>query len=156
MEGRLQRLLHGSGASRTAAFARRLPGWQRSWRPRGGQGRPQGAAVLRRARRRFLPGPAPRPPPFGRAPGDHPLLEDPDHGPSGIPVEQRAIQPGLRGDVLARYAKEWLLGVEDISDFVAEQRENAMAPYERLVTPREEVNSVPDPEVASRLGSSET
>ena len=27
----------------------------------------------------------------------------------------------------------------DISDFVAEQRANAVAPYDRLVTPREEV-----------------
>ena len=57
------------------------------------------------------------------------LQWDPDHGPSGNPVERRAIQLGLRGDVLARYAREWLLGVEDISDFVAEQRANAEAPY---------------------------
>jgi hypothetical protein len=67
------------------------------------------------------------------------LQWDPDHGPAGNPLERRAIQLGLRGDVLARYAKEWLLGVEDISDFVAEQRANAAAPYERLLTPREEV-----------------
>ena len=47
------------------------------------------------------------------------LQWDPDHGPSGNPVERRAIQLGLRGDVLARYAKEWLLEIEDISEFVA-------------------------------------
>jgi hypothetical protein len=35
--------------------------------------------------------------------------------------------------------------------FVAEQREDAKAPYERLVTPREEVYPVVDPEVASKL-----
>ena len=80
------------------------------------------------------------------------LQWDPDHGPAGSPLERRAIQLGLRGDVLARYAREWLLGVEDISEFVAEQRANAAAPYERLVTPREDVYPVADPEVAARLG----
>ncbi|WP_165248068.1 DUF4291 domain-containing protein [Paludisphaera soli] len=80
------------------------------------------------------------------------LQWDPDHGPAGNPLERRAIQLGLRGDVLARYAREWLLGVEVISDFVAEQRENAKAPYERLVTPREEVYPVADPLVVNRLG----
>lgn len=84
------------------------------------------------------------------------LQWDPDHGPSGGPVERRAIQLGLRGDVLARYAKEWLLGVEDISDFVAEQRPNARAPSEGLVLPREEVYPVADPEAAGRLGVAST
>ncbi len=80
------------------------------------------------------------------------LQWDPDHGPSGNPVERRAIQLGLRGDILAMYAKEWLLGIENISDFVAGQRANARAPYNRLVTPREEVYPVADPEVAARIG----
>jgi hypothetical protein len=80
------------------------------------------------------------------------LQWDPDHGPSGSPVERRAIQLGLRGEVLARYAWEWLLGIEDVSGFVADQRANATAPYERLVTPREEVYPVAEPEVAARLG----
>ncbi len=82
------------------------------------------------------------------------LQWDPDHGPSGDHLERRAIQLGLRGDVLAKYAREWLLGFEDISEFVAEQRVNATAPYDRLVTPREEVYPVAGPEVARRLGVS--
>lgn len=82
------------------------------------------------------------------------LQWDSDHGHSGNPVERRAIQLGLRGGVLARYAREWLLGIDDISDFVAEQRANATAPYERLVTPSEGVYPVADPEVAVRLGVS--
>jgi hypothetical protein len=80
------------------------------------------------------------------------LQWDPDHGPSGNPVERRAVQLGLRGNILTRYAREWLLEVEDISEFVAEQRANALAPSERLVTPREEVYPVADPQVAARLG----
>jgi hypothetical protein len=80
------------------------------------------------------------------------LQWDPDHDPAGRPVERRAIQLGLRGEVLARYAKEWLLDVQDISAFVHEQKANAKAPYDRLVTPREEVYPVADPEVGTRLG----
>ena len=81
------------------------------------------------------------------------LQWDPDHGPSGNPVERRAIQLGLRGEVLARYAKEWLLGIQDISDFVHEQRANAVAPYDRLLTPKEDVYPVADAEIARRLGA---
>jgi hypothetical protein len=82
------------------------------------------------------------------------LQWDPDHDPGGRPIERRAIQLGLRGEVLARYTKDWLLEIQDISDFVREQRENAVSPYERLVTPREDVYAVADPEVARRLGVS--
>ena len=82
------------------------------------------------------------------------LQWDPDHRPAGGPLERRAIQLGLRGDVLARYGKDWLFGIEDISDFVHEQKERAKAPYDRLVTPREDVYPVGNIEIASRLGLS--
>ena len=84
------------------------------------------------------------------------LQWDPDHGPSGNPLERRAIQLGLRGDVLAKYAREWLLGIEDISDFVAEQRANAKSSFDRLVTPKEDVYAVALQGVAARLGVLET
>jgi hypothetical protein len=80
------------------------------------------------------------------------LQFDPDHNPSGAPIQRRAIQLGLRGEVLAGYAKEWLLDIEDVSDFVREQSEHAKSPYAFLVTPREEVYPVNDSEVAARLG----
>jgi hypothetical protein len=80
------------------------------------------------------------------------LQFDPDHNPSGAPVERRAIQLGLRGEVLSRYAREWLLGIEDVSEFVREQSEYARSPFDRLITPKEEVYPVNDPEVAARLG----
>jgi hypothetical protein len=54
--------------------------------------------------------------------------------------------------VLAKYAKDWLLGIEDVSEFVREQSQHARSPYALLVTPREEVYPVNDPEVATRLG----
>lgn len=66
------------------------------------------------------------------------LQWDPDHDPSGAKLERRAIQLGLRGPILASYAREWILDIEDISDFVQEQYEHVRTRnYERLVTPRE-------------------
>jgi Domain of unknown function (DUF4291) len=82
------------------------------------------------------------------------LQWDPDHNPSGVPEERLAIQLGLRGDVLAKYAREWLLAIEDVSEFVREQSQRSRSPFDRLITPKEEVYPVNDPEVARRLGLS--
>jgi hypothetical protein len=80
------------------------------------------------------------------------LQWDPDHLPSGVPIERRAIQLGLRDVALANYAKEWLLEIQDVSEFVAEQKEHARSPFDKLITPAENVYPVNDPEVAARLG----
>ncbi|HLI69943.1 MAG TPA: DUF4291 domain-containing protein [Ktedonobacteraceae bacterium] len=64
---------------------------------------------------------------------------DPDHDPCGAPLTRRAIQLGLRGEVLARYAREWIVEIEDISDFVAQQRQYACGDYTKLMVPRERV-----------------
>lgn len=81
------------------------------------------------------------------------LQWDPDHDPKGEKVERRAIQLGLRGDVIAKYAREWILDIEDISGFVAEQRNHAMSgDYHRLLTPTENVYPVTKTDVAARLG----
>ncbi len=80
------------------------------------------------------------------------LQWDPDHDPSGSPLERRAIQLGLRGETLAKYAKEWFLSIDDVSEFVRQQNSFARSPSDRLITPREDVYPVNDPEVAARLG----
>jgi hypothetical protein len=81
------------------------------------------------------------------------LQWDPDHDPSGAPVERRAIQLGLRGDVLRCYAREWILDIQDISPFVADQRAHLNEPgWPQLATPREHVCAVSDPEGARRAG----
>ena len=49
------------------------------------------------------------------------LQWDPDHNPHGHPVERRAVQLGLRGKVLASYARDWIRRVEDITPFVSAQ-----------------------------------
>lgn len=81
------------------------------------------------------------------------LQWDPDHLPSGAKVERKAIQLGLRDEALAKYAREWIVDIEDISELVSEQRNHAKAPpYTKLITPREEVYPVTDAGVAYRLG----
>jgi hypothetical protein len=81
------------------------------------------------------------------------LQWDPDHDPSGAPVERRAIQLGLRGEVLRHYAREWIVDIQDISSFVAEQRAHAgQAGWSQLVTPCEEIYPVAGSGVAQRVG----
>jgi hypothetical protein len=81
------------------------------------------------------------------------LQWDPDHHPSGANEERRAIQLGLEGSALRKYAGEWAVSIEDISPFVAEQRRRVLAKrWDELATPREEVYPVADREVARRLG----
>jgi hypothetical protein len=64
---------------------------------------------------------------------------DPDHDPSGRPMARRAIQLGLRSKALALYARAWIIDIEDISAFVAEQRAHAHGDYAQLIVPRERV-----------------
>ena len=72
------------------------------------------------------------------------LQWDPDHAPDGSKVERRALQLGLRGESLARYAREWIVGIEDVTAFVTEQRLHALAgDWGKLVLPKEEVYLVP-------------
>ena len=77
------------------------------------------------------------------------LQWDPDHDPSGNPVERRAIQLGLRGATLRQYAGPAMLEILDVTDFVAAQRANARAPYTELETPAESVFEPLDPVAAS-------
>lgn len=80
------------------------------------------------------------------------LQWDPDHNPSGNPLPRRAIQLGLRGDVLKKYTREWIVEIEDVSDFVAEQRQFMLArDYDQLVTPAEQPYPVEDESVRLRL-----
>lgn len=85
------------------------------------------------------------------------LQWDRDHHPSGEKAERRAIQLGLRGEILMKYAREWILEIEDISEFVRQQylfvRNSDLS---CLVTPGERVYPVSDTEVAWRLGLSES
>ncbi len=67
------------------------------------------------------------------------LQWDPDHDPAGIKVERRAVQLGLRGEILRRYGQEECISITDISEFVEAERAHVSPPYENLVTPAESV-----------------
>tara|TARA_R110002096_G_scaffold436038_2_gene665781 strand:- start:44304 stop:44957 length:654 start_codon:yes stop_codon:yes gene_type:complete len=79
------------------------------------------------------------------------LQWDPDHAPSGAKERRRAIQLGMRGSVLARYAHESIIDIQDITSFVTEQRAHIKTP-ERLICPREDVYPVASLEVREKLG----
>ncbi|WP_294310636.1 DUF4291 domain-containing protein [uncultured Chryseobacterium sp.] len=48
---------------------------------------------------------------------------DPDHDPFGAKQERRAIQIGLRNDLIKSFAREDLILIEDISEFVKGQHQ---------------------------------
>ena len=75
---------------------------------------------------------------------------DPDHSRTGGKLERKAIQLGLRGEMLELYAREWIISVEDISEFVREQYQN-IGDYNKLIVPSETIYPVTDPKVAAQL-----
>ena len=80
------------------------------------------------------------------------LQWDPDHDPSGMPVERRAVQLGLRGAALRRYGQEELISVEDITPFVVEQRQHLADGFVALQTPEERVYRPVDDVAAFAVG----
>jgi hypothetical protein len=83
------------------------------------------------------------------------LQWDPDHHPSGAKLERRAIQLGLRGEVLEAFGRHELLEVIDLSEFVATQLSRlSEGGVSALHTPRERVYVPADAAVAARLGLS--
>lgn len=80
------------------------------------------------------------------------LQWDPDHSPDGGKVERRAIQLGLRGAALEQYSREWIIEINDITDFVRVQRENAIENrYSDLIVPAERVYPVADESTIDNL-----
>ncbi len=80
------------------------------------------------------------------------LQWDPDHDPYGDKLARRAIQLGLRGETLRRYALDWCISIEDVSGFVREQYLHVAGhQLQQLELPVERVYPV-DVEVAAQLG----
>ena len=83
------------------------------------------------------------------------LQWDPDHDPSGKPVERRAVQLGLRGSILRRYGQQELISIEDITPFVTEQRQLLGGGFGELQMPEERVYVPSDPEAVMAAGIDE-
>lgn len=80
------------------------------------------------------------------------LQWDPDHDPSGAPLPRRAIQLGLRGEVLRRLCEEELREVHDVTAMVTSERVHVAAGrLDALSVPREAVYR-PGEEIAAALG----
>jgi hypothetical protein len=81
------------------------------------------------------------------------LQWDPDHDPSGAPLERRAIQLGLRGSALEGFRGDAIVDIEDITTFVRAQHRHVEArAWDRLLVPSERAYPVSDPEARRRLG----
>jgi len=84
------------------------------------------------------------------------LQWDPDHSPTGEPLNRRAIQLGMRGQILRQYATDWLIEIVDVTPLALEQSANIRADRRSLLQlPREAVYPIADPNVARRLGADE-
>jgi hypothetical protein len=81
------------------------------------------------------------------------LQWDPDHDPHGGKLSRRAIQLGLRGEMLKSYGGSWIVSIEDISGFARDQHAvlTEHGP-DALMTPKEEVYPVDDAQVREQLG----
>ena len=80
------------------------------------------------------------------------LQWDPDHDPYGNKLERRAIQIGLRDDFIKSFAKDDILLIEDISEFVKEQYEFVQnKKLENLVVPAERPFLFKDEELNKKL-----
>lgn len=80
------------------------------------------------------------------------LQWDPDHAPNGARLRRRALQLGLRREMLQRYSRDAILSIEDITPLVHEQRAQLGRDRGGLMTPAECVYPVQDAMVAARIG----
>lgn len=55
------------------------------------------------------------------------LQWDPDHDPYGAKLDRRAVQLGLRDDILKTFATDWIISIQDITDFVLEEGKKVKA-----------------------------
>ncbi|MDJ0556488.1 MAG: DUF4291 domain-containing protein [Microcoleaceae cyanobacterium MO_207.B10] len=83
------------------------------------------------------------------------LQWDPDHNPMGAKLQRRAIQLGLSGQILKNYSRDWIINIEDITEFVKQQRSNREpSQWSELITPIENVYLVKNYQIFNKLGLS--
>jgi hypothetical protein len=75
------------------------------------------------------------------------LQWDPDHDPFGKKLERRAVQLGLKGQVLEKFGRQYITKIEDITGFVKEQKtlldkhgpEKLLVPAETVFVPSQPI-----------------
>ena len=80
------------------------------------------------------------------------LQWDPDHGPKGEKLERKAIQLGLKGKILNQFGKEWIVSIEDITEFVTEQgRKVDKGELDDVYVMKEEIIHIASADLRNRL-----
>jgi hypothetical protein len=80
------------------------------------------------------------------------LQWDPDHSPYGGKLTRRALQLGLKNNTLRQFGQHQITRIEDITDFVQQQRVHVdNRQLEQLVVPRERVHTVADTALAQKI-----
>lgn len=81
------------------------------------------------------------------------LQWDPDHDPNGVKQERKAIQLGMKGEMLRQFCTEWIVKIEDITPFVKQEHEKVLAGnLQELNLPLEEIISIDDEAINKRIG----
>lgn len=81
------------------------------------------------------------------------LQWDPDHDPYGNKVERRAIQLGLKGQILEEFGKRYIKRIEDITGFVVQQKHLLDAgKIDKLLVPVETIFKPSDKLLNNRIG----
>lgn len=80
------------------------------------------------------------------------LQWDPDHNPSGEKLERKAIQLGIRDEMLQQLNDEWLTEILDVTEFVKEQRVFAKSDYSQLIVPFERVVNFSNSDIIKNIG----
>jgi Domain of unknown function (DUF4291) len=81
------------------------------------------------------------------------LQWDPDHDPFGNKQERKAIQLGMKGTLLKQFCTEWIIKIEDITDFAHTEYEKVKSnSLTDLNIPFEEVIVIEDESINKRLG----
>ncbi|XP_076452591.1 uncharacterized protein LOC143288172 isoform X2 [Babylonia areolata] len=80
------------------------------------------------------------------------LQWDPDHTPTGEKQSRRAIQLGLKDDILKKYSTQWIVSISDVTPFVRYQhrvlKQRGMV---KLSTPLERVYTPPSVSTCHRI-----
>lgn len=80
------------------------------------------------------------------------LQWDPDHHPSGAKLDRRAIQIGLRNNLIKSFAQDDILLIEDISEFVQVQHHLVLNDdLDNLIIPEEKMLRFDDEDLNTKL-----
>ncbi|MEM9990264.1 MAG: DUF4291 domain-containing protein [Bacteroidota bacterium] len=77
---------------------------------------------------------------------------DPDHDPNGAKLARRAIQLGIKGEMLANFVSKWIVSIQDITAFVLEQDAKMNAQnIEKIRVMRESVYQIASEQLKKQL-----